>query len=396
MLSRKSARTDQKPNGNRGGRTIIAGYPWFTDWGRDTFVALRGLCLATGRLEEARSILVAWAGAVSEGMLPNRFPDQGQQPEFNSVDASLWFVVAAYEYMKVAAKGTPSVSDESILRGAIEAILEGYASGTRYGIRMDDDALLTAGQPGVQLTWMDAKVGDWVVTPRIGKPVEVQALWINALWIANQFTSRWEDKLSHAVYSFRERFWNPERGFLNDVVDVNHQVGMIDSLLRPNQIFAVGGLPMQLLDGELARLVVEVVEDQLLTPLGLRTLGPKEQAYCGRCTGGVAQRDGAYHQGTAWPWLLGPFVEAWVRVHGNTTEAKRVARQRFLAPVMQHLEEAGLGHVSEIADAESQHTPRGCPFQAWSLGEILRLHRVVLAVPNNKPGPKRKRELVLA
>jgi predicted glycogen debranching enzyme len=329
-------------------------------------------------------------------MLPNRFPDQGGQPEFNSVDASLWFIVAAYEYMKSASEKTMSVSEYSIVLGAIEAILEGYASGTRYGIRMDHDALLAAGECGVQLTWMDAKAADRVMTPRVGKPVEVQALWINALWIANQFTSRWEDKLSQAVSSFRKRFWNPERGFLNDVIDVNHQVGMIDASLRPNQVFAVGGLPLQLLDGELARLVVEVVEDQLLTPLGLRTLGPKEQAYCGQCTGDVAQRDGAYHQGTVWPWLLGPFVEAWVRVRGNSTGAKRVARKRFLTPVLQHFEEAGLGHVSEIADAESPHTPRGCPFQAWSLGEILRLDRVVLALPNNTTGPKRKRELAFA
>jgi predicted glycogen debranching enzyme len=327
-------------------------------------------------------------------MLPNRFPDRGEQPEFNSVDASLWFIVAAYEYLQALPKGT--ASDKSILRGAIEAILEGYASGTRYGIRMDDDALLAAGQPGVQLTWMDAKVGDWVVTPRIGKPVEVQALWINALWIANQFTSRWEDKLTRAIGSFLQRFWNPERGYLNDVVDVNHQVGMISATLRPNQIFAVGGLPLSLIEGKLAKLVVETVEDQLLTPMGLRTLGPKESGYCTQCSGGVAERDGAYHQGTVWPWLLGPFVEAWVRVHGNTTEARRAARQRFFVPFLRHLEQAGLGHVSEIADGETPHIPRGCPFQAWSLGEILRLDRIVLAVPANKPRSNRKREFVAA
>jgi predicted glycogen debranching enzyme len=396
VLPERSGRTDQKSNGNTRGKTIIAGYPWFTDWGRDTFIALRGLCLATGRLADAGEILTAWAEVVSEGMLPNRFPDRGEQPEFNSVDASLWFIVAAYEYLKAAAKGTTSPSDAPVLHAAIEAILEGYASGTRYGIRMDDDALLAAGQPGVQLTWMDAKVGDWVVTPRIGKPVEVEALWINALWIANQFTSRWEDKLSRAVCSFRERFWNPERGFLNDVVDVNHQVGMIDATLRPNQILALGGLPMPLLEGELARLVVEAVEDQLLTPKGLRTLGPKEPGYSSHYAGGVVQRDGAYHQGTVWPWLLGPFVEAWVRVHGNTTEAKLAARQRFLNPVLQHLEEAGLGHVSEIADAEQPHIPRGCPFQAWSLGEVLRLDRIVLSAPASKPRSNRKRELVVA
>jgi predicted glycogen debranching enzyme len=396
VLRNGSGKADQKLNGDARGKTIIAGYPWFTDWGRDTFIALRGLCLATGRLADARNILLAWAGAVSEGMLPNRFPDRGEQPEFNSVDASLWFIVAAYEYLQALPKGTTSRSDESILGGAIEAILEGYARGTRYGIRMDDDALLAAGQLGVQLTWMDAKVGDWVVTPRIGKPVEVQSLWINALWIANKFTSRWEDKLSRAVYSFRKRFWNAERGFLNDVVDVNHEVGTIDGTLRPNQIFAVGGLPLPLLEGELARLVVETVENQLLTPMGLRSLGPGEPGYCTQCTGGVAQRDGAYHQGTVWPWLLGPFIEAWVRVRGDTTEAKRAARLRFLVPFLQHLEQAGLGHTSEIADAEPPHVPRGCPFQAWSLGEILRLDRIVLSVSARATHSNRKPELVAA
>jgi glycogen debranching enzyme len=389
----KNGKAEQQPTDNTVGRTIVAGYPWFTDWGRDTFIALRGLCLATGRLADARNILIAWAGAVSQGMLPNRFPDQGTQPEFNSVDASLWFIVAAYEYLQAATKAE---SDQAVLWAAIEAILESYAAGTRYGIRMDDDALLAAGQSGVQLTWMDAKVGDWVVTPRIGKPVEVQALWLNALWIANQSTSRWEDKLSHGICSFRERFWNTERRFLNDAVDVNHQVGMIDATLRPNQILAVGGLPLPLLDGELARLVVEAVEDHLLTPMGLRTLGPKEPGYCAQCSGGVAQRDGAYHQGTVWPWLMGPFVEAWVQVRGNTAEAKRIARQRFLVPLLQHIERSGLGHVSEIADGEQPHAPRGCPFQAWSLGELLRLDRVVLSVPDSKPRSKRKRELVAA
>jgi len=171
---------------------------------------------------------------------------------------------------------------------------------------------------------------------------------------------------------------------------------MIDATLRPNQIFAVGGLPLPLLEGELARLVVETMEDQLLTPMGLRTLGPKELGYSPQCAGGVAQRDGSYHQGTVWPWLLGAFVEAWVRVHANTTEAKRTARQRFLVPVLRHLEEAGLGHISEIADAEPPHAPRGCPFQAWSLGEILRLDRIVLAAPDSKPRSKRKRDLVAA
>ena len=382
------------------GKTIIAGYPWFADWGRDTFIALRGLCLATGRLDDARDILLAWSNAVSEGMLPNRFPDQGEQPEFNAVDASLWFVIAAFEYLQAAGNGQHARQDQGALCKAIDDIINGYAQGTRYGIRMDEDGLLSCGQAGIQLTWMDAKVGDWVVTPRVGKPVEIQVLWLNALWIANHFTSRWEHRLTQGVRSFRERFWNEKVGFLNDVVDVNHQAGTVDAALRPNQIFAVGGLPMALIEGEAARSIVEKLERELLTPIGLRSLSPKEPGYVSRYCGGVAQRDGAYHLGTVWPWLLGAFVEAWVRVRGGTNEAKRIARKRFLAPLLQHMEEAGLGHISEIADADEPHTPRGCPFQAWSLGEALRLDRIVLAETviqrSVKTKAKRRRDLVPA
>jgi predicted glycogen debranching enzyme len=360
------------------GKTIIAGYPWFTDWGRDTLIALRGLCLATGRLDEARDILVAWSTAVSEGMLPNRFPDGDGQPEFNAVDASLWYVIAAYEYLQAA---RPVNGERKKLLKAIDAILDGYSQGTRYAIRADSDGLLACGVPRVQLTWMDAKVGDWVVTPRIGKPVEIQALWLNALWIASQHDERRKTLFARGCESFRARFWNRERGCLYDVIDVNHRAGAVDAALRPNQIFAVGGLPLALLDGEQARLVLESVEDHLLTPLGLRSLAPQEPGYTRCYTGGVAQRDGCYHQGTVWPWLIGAFIEAWVRMRGNTDKAKQEARRRFLDPLLRHMETAGLGHISEIADAEPPHTPRGCPFQAWSVGEALRLDRVVLAEP---------------
>jgi predicted glycogen debranching enzyme len=364
----------------RRGKTIIAGYPWFTDWGRDTFIALRGLCLAAGRLEEARQILVAWAATVSEGMLPNRFPDHGETPEFNAVDASLWYVVAVYEFLAAAAGRVQVQADEErALRAAIEAILAGYAGGTRYGICADADGLLSAGQAGLQLTWMDAKVGDWVVTPRIGKPVEVQALWLNALWIGSQSSERWAKLLARGRAAFAERFWNAARGCLFDVVDCDHRHGNTDPTLRPNQIFAVGGLPLALLDGERARHVVDTVEQHLWTPLGLRSLGPGEPGYTPRYLGDVRARDGSYHQGTAWPWLLGAFVDAWVRVRGGTPAAKREARQRFLAPLLAHLEQAGLGHISEIGDGDPPHTPRGCPFQAWSVGEALRLDQVVLA-----------------
>jgi predicted glycogen debranching enzyme len=316
------------------------------------------------------------------------------------VDASLWFVIAVFEYLQKVRNGPTARQDRVTLFQAIETILEGYSRGTRYGIRLDDDGLLRAGQPGAQLTWMDAKVGDWVVTPRIGKPVEVQALWLNALWIANQSTSRWEHHLTQGLRSFRDRFWNKELGFLNDVVDVNHEPNTFDATLRPNQILAVGGLPMPLLDGEVARLVVEVVEDQLVAPLGLRSLAPTQRGYSPQYTGGVRERDGIYHQGPVWPWLHGAFVEAWVRVHGRTNEVKRTARKRFLAPLLAHLEEAGLGHISEITDAESPYTPRGCPFQAWSVGEALRLDRIVLtesvARPSPKAGNKRLRGMVPA
>ena len=356
----------------------MAGYPWFTDWGRDTFIALRGLCLATGRLDDAREILLEWAGAVSEGMLPNRFPDRGEEPEYNSVDASLWYVVAVHDYL-AAASGRRRVSgaDRTALTRAVEAILEGYSRGTRYGIRADTDGLLAAGVPGVQLTWMDAKVGDRVVTPRIGKPVEVQALWINALKIGARLSPRPGGMAEKAAASFAARFWNAKGGSLYDVVDCDHVPGTADPRFRPNQIFAVGGLPFALLEGERARRVVDAVEARLWTPLGLRSLAPDDPAYAGRYVGGVAERDGAYHQGTVWPWLVGPFVEAWVRVRGGTAAAKQEARERFLDPLLARMDAAGLGHISEIADGDPPHTPRGCPFQAWSVGEALRLDRVV-------------------
>ncbi len=354
------------------GRTIVAGYPWFADWGRDTFIALRGLCLATGRLEDARRILVEWAGAVSEGMLPNRFPDRPEEaPEFNSVDAALWYVVAVGEFVEAARD--LGAADSAALEKAVLAILEGYASGTRHGIRADVDGLLAAGEAGVQLTWMDAKVGDWVVTPRIGKPVEIQALWANALAVGGRFDARWKQSLERVRSAFADRFWDAERRSLHDVVDVDHEAGRVDASLRPNQIFAVGGLPLALLAGERARQVVDAVQAGLLTPLGLRTLDPRAAGYTPRYQGGVEQRDGAYHQGTVWPWLLGAFVEAWVRVRGGTPEAKTEARRLFLAPLLRHLDEAGLGHICEVADAEAPHVPGGCPFQAWSVGEALRL-----------------------
>ncbi|HEX2660764.1 MAG TPA: amylo-alpha-1,6-glucosidase, partial [Polyangia bacterium] len=369
------------------GKTIIAGYPWFGDWGRDTFIALRGLCLATGRTTDALQILTAWAELVSDGMLPNFFPDDTGAPEYNTVDASLWYAIAVGETLQAAGAAVDGL-DRRRLINAVEAILTGYARGTRYGIHATEDGLLAAGQVGQQLTWMDARVDGREATPRIGKPVEIQALWLNALAAAVGMgcpsEARWQDLLRRGQASFEARFWDETRGCLYDVVDVDHHAGAVDPTLRPNQILAVGGLPLPLLSGQRARQVVDAVEAALVTPLGLRSLAPHEPGYCARYQGGVAARDGAYHQGTVWPWLLGPFVEAYVRVHGDTADARRQARSRFVAPLLAHLSEAGLGHVSEVADAEAPHRPGGCPFQAWSLGELLRLERVVLA-PKMEP-----------
>jgi predicted glycogen debranching enzyme len=363
------------------GKTIVAGYPWFTDWGRDTFIALRGVCLAADRIDDARKILLEWTGAISEGMLPNRFPDHGEAPEFNSVDASLWFVIAVYDLFDRAARLGVAISrvDRETLEAGVNAILTGYAAGTRFGIRLDEDGLLAAGVPGVQLTWMDAKVGDHVITPRIGKPVEVQALWLNALSLASALSPGWAALFTRGKASFQKRFWNEPAGALYDVVDVDHRPGTTDPSFRPNQIFALGGLPVVLVSDEQAAQALAAVESRLWTPLGLRSLAPTEPGDIGQYGGGVLSRDGAYHQGTVWPWLLTPFVEAWIRVRGGGPRVIAEARERFLAPLLGHLDGAGLGHICEIADGESPHTPNGCPFQAWSVGEALRLDRLVLA-----------------
>jgi predicted glycogen debranching enzyme len=311
-------------------------------------------------------------------MLPNRFPDDGGEAAYNSVDASLWFVVAAHDYL---ATGHADAGAADRLRAAIETIVAGYAVGTRYGIAADGDGLLRAGCPGMQLTWMDAKVGDRVITPRIGKPVEVQALWINALRIAGEQNGGWRELATQAGESFVRRFPKPDGSGLYDVVDADHQAGQLDGSIRPNQIFAVGGLPHALLDGPAARAVVAQVERELLTPVGVRTLAPADARYIGRYEGGPAQRDGAYHQGTAWPWLLGPFLQAWLRVRqqAGTLDQAAVAEaaERWLAPLYRHLDRAGLDHVSEIVDGDAPHHCVGAPFQAWSLGELLRMESML-------------------
>lgn len=381
-------RRSTNPASNAPGRSIIAGYPWFTDWGRDTFISMRGLCLATGQYDDARAILLAWAATIDQGQIPNRFVDDDAEPEFNAVDASLWFVIAAGEFLS-RIKSDPrlcSPQDRATLESAIISIVRGYRDGTRYNIGLDTrDGLIRAGQAGYALTWMDARIGSWCITPRIGKPVEIQALWINALAIAETIDPQWSTWRTRAVESFNARFWNPASGCLFDVVDHNFIDGVSDDSLRPNQLFAIGGLPLAILPVDRARSVVNVVERSLWTPMGPRSLAPDHPSYRPHYQGNLESRDVAYHQGTVWPWLAGPFIEAWLRVHtaadsspASILRAKAQARDRFLRPLMASMHTAGLGHLAEIADAEPPHTPRGCLFQAWSMGELLRLDREVL------------------
>ncbi|MBM3813118.1 MAG: glycogen debranching protein [Acidimicrobiia bacterium] len=352
--------------------SIIAGYPWFGDWGRDAMIALPGLTLVTRRFGVARDILRAYAEFVDQGMLPNRFPDAGEKPEYNTVDATLWFFEAVRAFL--AYTGDSAFVAEQIYP-SMESIIDWHVRGTRYGIQMDSDGLLECGEPGVQLTWMDAKVGDWVVTPRRGKPVEVQALWYNALCVMAQLAASYgraeeaaayRDMAERARGSFERRFWNDGPGRLHDVVDRD----AADATMRPNQILAVS-LGHPILTGERAAMVVRSVQEELLTPMGLRSLSPFDSRFRGRYEGDVWSRDSAYHQGTVWAWLLGPFVKAYVRVHDGSAEARAQARL-WLDEFAGHLEEAGLGQVSEIFDADAPHHARGCIAQAWSVAELLR------------------------
>jgi predicted glycogen debranching enzyme len=368
-------------------RTIIAGYHWFSDWGRDTMIALPGICLVTGRFDDARKILRAFAQSTSQGMLPNRFPDAGEQPEYNTVDATLWFFVAIYKYLQTSGDET-FVRDE--LMPILQDIIAWHDRGTRYNIHVDRDGLLYAGEPGVQLTWMDAKVGDWVVTPRQGKAVEINALWYNALMIFAELTKRFGNMVEAQQFAqrarqvkakFSEIFWNEVSGCLYDYVDGGHA----DTALRPNQIFALS-LPFTLLEGEKARKVLKIVEKNLYTPAGLRSLGPLEPGYRPSYGGDPLMRDSAYHQGTVWSWLLGPMITAIVRVEG---EAGRKRAQRLLDNIKPHLSDAGLGTISEIFDAEPPHTPRGCMAQAWGVAEVLRAYIEDLMVETPKTVPAR-------
>ncbi len=368
-----TAATDQFIVARGDHKTVIAGYHWFSDWGRDTMIALPGLTLAVGRADAARDILLEFARYVDQGMLPNRFPDAGAAPEYNTVDATLWFFEAVRQLIAYT-------GDEDFVRAhlyeVLKEIIAWHERGTRYGIRVDDHGLLHSGEAGVQLTWMDARVGDWVVTPRQGLAVEIQALWYNALCVLKELAMKFADPVSAKKYrrmaarakrSFNQLFWNEAAGCLYDAIDGE----MRDAAIRPNQIMAVS-LQHSMLTRERAKQVVAVVECELLTPVGLRSLAPGSPDYKPRYQGGIVERDGAYHQGTVWAWLMGPFITAYIKAHGGTGKARAQARQ-WLDGFHTHIfGEACLGQVSEIFDADAPYTARGCVAQAWSVAELLR------------------------
>jgi predicted glycogen debranching enzyme len=337
-------------------------------------IALPGLGLATGRHDVARSVLRTFGRFVSEGMLPNRFPDGGETPEYNTVDATLWYFHALDQYL--AATGDRQLVAE--LYPVLLEIVEAHLTGTRYRIHADTDGLLHAGEPGVQLTWMDAKVGDWVVTPRIGKPVEINALWYRALVVMESFAALQGDPLAerrfamlagNVLRSFRRRYWSKEHGYLADVID--GPSGTADYSLRPNQIFAVS-LDPTLLEQEQAGAVVDVCARELWTPVGLRSLAQREREYTGRYAGGPRDRDAVYHQGTVWSWLLGPFALAHWQVYRDAAAARA-----YLSGIAPHLREACIGQVSEVFAGDAPHAPEGCVAQAWSVAEVLRAWREI-------------------
>ncbi|MBV9241390.1 MAG: glycogen debranching enzyme N-terminal domain-containing protein [Acidobacteria bacterium] len=356
------------------GKTVIAGYHWFSDWGRDTMISLPGLTLATGRPEIARDILLEYSNHISDGMLPNRFPDEGQTPEYNTVDATLWYFEAIRAF--VARTGDSSLIGE--LYSKLVDVILWHVRGTRYGIKVDTDGLLHAGEAGTQLTWMDAKVGDEVFTPRIGKPVEIQALWYNALSTMADLAYTHGDRRDASTYarmasrakrSFNAQFWNHSESCLYDVVDGRTRDGSV----RPNQIFAVS-LQHTMLPTQKARKVVDKVEAELLTRVGLRSLSRNDPQYRGEYVGGPTERDSAYHQGTVWAWLIGAFVDAYRKVHSRDPRADHRVGE-IIEGLESTLNTTMLGTVGEIFDGGPPHAPRGCAAQAWSVAELLRIKR---------------------
>lgn len=353
-------------------RTIIAGYHWFADWGRDAMIALPGLSLATRRFQDARNIIQTYADYIDKGMLPNRFPDEGEVPEYNTVDAALWFYIAIYKYFIYT--GDFNFIRKKLLT-SLREIIEWYIKGTRYHIHMDKDGLLSAGLAGVQLTWMDAKIGEWVVTPRLGKAVEINALWYNVLMIFADILNRTGEKQQSESYfqlakkvkkSFNQLFWDINLGYLYDYIDGNYK----DTSLRPNQIFGLS-LPFTLLSVEKAKKILKIIEKKLYKPIGLRSLSPDDPNYRPTYGGDQYSRDSAYHQGTVWSWLLGPYITAVVRYGGKTGKKKA---KKVIQNILPHLSEAGIGTVSEIFDAEAPYAPRGTIAQAWSVAELFRAY----------------------
>lgn len=354
-------------------KTVIAGYHWFTDWSRDTMISLPGLCLTEKRLDDAKKILLAFATNVSQGMLPNRYPDGAQPPEYNNVDGTLWYFIAIQKYLE--AGGSKKFITGQILP-VLKEIMEWHYKGTRYGIHVEDDCLLFAGEDGVQLTWMDAKVNGWVVTPRIGKAVEINALWYNAHRIYARLlklngekkeAKSFRSKAKQIRQQFLGVFWNEEEGYLYDVVNE----GQKDNSFRPNQLFALG-LCFPIIEGKRARLVLQKVQEKLLTPYGLRSLAPEDAEYKGKYEGDTMQRDSAYHQGTVWSWLIGPYIDA---LFNNYDKQAAIPAQGIVNTLLAHMHDAGIGSISEIFDGDAPHQPRGCIAQSWSVAELLRVIR---------------------
>lgn len=352
------------------GATIIAGYHWFTDWGRDTMISLPGLCLSTHRFDDAKKILAAFANSVSQGMLPNRFRDNGEEPEYNNVDGTLWYFIAVYKYLQ--ATGDQDFVLQEILP-VLKDMVDWHYKGTRYNIHVNGDGLLNAGEPGQQLTWMDARIGNWVVTPRMGKPVEIQALWYNVLRIFAELLKLNDQEHDAFVVdtsaekikqNFAEQFWYKEGNYLYDNIDEN---GNPIAELRPNQLLAIS-LPFALIDGEKAKAVLKIIEDHLYTPVGLRSLRKSDNRYVPVYGGDQWHRDSAYHEGTVWSWLLGPYIDAMMKVKSEKAEVKKVIEN-----FAYHLTEGCIGSVSEIFDADAPHYPRGCVAQAWGVAEVLRI-----------------------
>lgn len=352
-------------------KTIIAGYPWFTDWGRDSMISLPGLLLNTGRYGEARGLLKAFTSYIHKGLIPNRFPDDGQAPEYNTADATLWMFHALDIYLT-------TTNDWSLLKELfprLSEIISWHLQGTDYGIGMDpEDGLLRSGAPKVQLTWMDARINDWVVTPRRGKPVEVNALWYCALACMEKWAMhlsvdalQYGQLRSQVQQSFASRFWHKKGGYLYDVVDVDGVKGQNDASLRPNQLFAAS-LTTHLLTKPQTRRMLQQVTEHLLTPMGLRTLSPQDPLYHSHFQGDPYQRDSAYHQGTVWPWLIGPYIDVHLRIFND-----RAAALSLLHPLVHHLWKGCLGTISEVAEPEQPFTPGGCFAQAWSVAELLRV-----------------------